>query len=275
MSPVPRSPIRWPPGQEVIDLDSDAELDDSHAREIIDLDFDIDIDAITPNNNGILGEIHQGNHVSKDAIVLGGSDFRGPYPPAKLRARQPLVIDQQPVQYGEDLPNDFLLGQNRLGALRMDDNYDLVGFAPSGVAENDRALRAVLAIEDLIQIEDDANMSMQAARVLVPAEPAEQQDDDLPEAQLKVACIDTVAAVFPGICLNHIEEIYQSISQDSEQVIAHILDKEEQGEPWPKARATQRLLKRKRELNEEEEAIRKYDTDRELADPMQDMKVLM
>lgn len=76
--------------------------------------------------------------------------------------------------------------------------------------------------------------------------------------ETQVECIGTVVTLFPGICRDHVSELYDTISQSSDQLIAHILDKQEKGTPWPKAKEKQNMLKRKRDIDEEEEAIRKY-----------------
>lgn len=62
----------------------------------------------------------------------------------------------------------------------------------------------------------------------------------------KVDCFHTVSTLFPGICGDYISELYNAVSQSSDQLIAHILDGQENGKVWPKAKDKQNILKRKR-----------------------------
>jgi hypothetical protein len=77
-------------------------------------------------------------------------------------------------------------------------------------------------------------------------------------AEPKDECIQMVAAVFPGICLDHVSELYNKISKSSERLIAHLLDQMDKGVLYPKAKDKAKDLKRKREVDEIEEAARKY-----------------
>jgi len=76
--------------------------------------------------------------------------------------------------------------------------------------------------------------------------------------ETRIECVDTVLMVFPGICRDYVSELYDTISESSDRLIAHILDKMDKGTAYPKARDIQKTLKRKRELDEDEEAARKY-----------------
>ncbi|RDW80872.1 hypothetical protein BP5796_05570 [Coleophoma crateriformis] len=273
-----RQPFRWQPGHEVIDLDNEAEVDGSPAREVIDLGLDSEEDGIAPKNNDILNRINLGGRARKDEIVLDDSDLEDFYSPADPQTRQPAAVKQQLVQDREDGGlDDFILDQSRSDSLEKGDDDDSVYFDLE-LGQSERGFHAALASNGSIEAEDNASLQDMLAQTKgksIPAVPREQQEVISPKVQTKAACIDTVAAMFPGICLNYAEGIFHSISHDSEQLIAHILDQAENGEKWPKAKDMQKLLKRKREVNEEDEAIRKYTTERQLADPMHDMKILI
>ncbi|ESZ90583.1 hypothetical protein SBOR_9034 [Sclerotinia borealis F-4128] len=75
----------------------------------------------------------------------------------------------------------------------------------------------------------------------------------------EVDCINAVVAVFPEICRDHVADLYKSVSSSSDRLIAHILDEADTGSSYPKAKDTQKSLKRKRERSEEEEAKEKYE----------------
>ncbi|RDW69747.1 hypothetical protein BP6252_08767 [Coleophoma cylindrospora] len=271
-------PFRWQPGHEVIDLENEAEVDGSQAREVIDLGLDSEEDGIAPKNNDILNRINLGGRARKDEIVLDDSDPEDFYLPADPTKRQPAAAKQQLVQDREDGGlEDFILDQSRSDGLEKGDDDNSVYFDLE-LGQSERAFHAALASNSSTKAEDNANLQNILAQTKGKSTPAvsrEQQEVISPKVQTKAACIDTVAAVFPGICLDYVEGIYHSVSHDSEQLIAHILDQAENGEKWPKAKDMQKILKRKREVNEEDDAIRKYTTERQLADPMHDMKVLI
>lgn len=80
-----------------------------------------------------------------------------------------------------------------------------------------------------------------------------------PKMETKMECVNAVVAVFPEICRDHVASLYETVTPSSDQLIAHILDKADAGSPYPKSKDTQKVLKRKRVLSEEEEAIQKYE----------------
>lgn len=84
----------------------------------------------------------------------------------------------------------------------------------------------------------------------------QEQNQPQPMKESKLECINAVVTVFPGICRDHVAGLYEEVSQTSDQLISHILDT---GSPYPTAKDAQRRLKRKREFNEEDEAIQKYE----------------
>lgn len=73
--------------------------------------------------------------------------------------------------------------------------------------------------------------------------------------ETKIACVDMVVTIFPDICRDFVSGLYDKLSKHSDQLINHILESEV---PYPKAKDSQKTLKRKRDLDEEEELTRKY-----------------
>jgi hypothetical protein len=75
----------------------------------------------------------------------------------------------------------------------------------------------------------------------------------------KVECVDDVLSVFPDICRDYVSELYDSgVYKIAEHLVAHILDKLDSGTDYPKAKDKLKTLKRKREMDEDEEAANKY-----------------
>lgn len=96
-----------------------------------------------------------------------------------------------------------------------------------------------------------------------PPAPAEPQAPSLPIVipdilESRVECVDIILNMFPDICRDYASELYDTISKSSERLIAHILDKMDKGTMYPSAKEKQRRLKRKRAVDEDEEAARKY-----------------
>jgi hypothetical protein len=87
-----------------------------------------------------------------------------------------------------------------------------------------------------------------------------QQDIQLLPAMMdsKATCLDMVLMIFPDICPAYVTKIYDTVSKHSDQLVVHILENMEREKPYPKARDTQKTLKRKRDLGEDEETVRKY-----------------
>ena len=80
-----------------------------------------------------------------------------------------------------------------------------------------------------------------------------------PAVDARVLCVDQVLILFPGICREYVCELYDTgDAKSSDYLIAHILDKIDNGIAYPRAKDTQKSLKRKRETDEDEEAARKY-----------------
>lgn len=92
-----------------------------------------------------------------------------------------------------------------------------------------------------------------------PMRQAPGENPNQPAIETKDECIQAVVAVFPKICLDHVAELYATISSSSDRLVAHILDKIDTGNPYPIAKDVKKNNKRKRVLNEEEEAQQKYE----------------
>ncbi|KAJ5042456.1 uncharacterized protein L3040_005004 [Drepanopeziza brunnea f. sp. 'multigermtubi'] len=92
----------------------------------------------------------------------------------------------------------------------------------------------------------------------VPASMLSAQQNVPTEAASRVTCIDTLVDMFPDICRDYVSELYDTISKSSQVLITHILDKIDKGTPYPNAKDKQKVLKRKREVDEDQEAARKY-----------------
>lgn len=101
--------------------------------------------------------------------------------------------------------------------------------------------------------------------VVVPyrnGEPSGHNQENIrpvPQPEPRAECVDQVMNVFPGICRDHVSNLYDSVSKSSDVLIAHILDKMDKGDAYPNAKKEkEKSLKRKRPLDEDEEAARKY-----------------
>jgi TRIAD3 protein (E3 ubiquitin-protein ligase RNF216) len=167
-------------------------------------------------------------------------------PPAAAAQPQQNAAAQQPVA---DVPPDPMLGPAVWGDYVIDDDFDDEMIA--------RAMDMDFAFQPRDQFQPPPAPEPRQAEALSssydpPAMQAAQPMED------KVQVVDTVVAMFPGICRDHVSELYGTISQHSDRLIAHILDKMERGTQYPKAKDKQNILKRKREVDEDEEAARKY-----------------
>jgi hypothetical protein len=79
------------------------------------------------------------------------------------------------------------------------------------------------------------------------------------QVNFKVECVNDVVAIFPDICRDFVSELYDTeVGATAEPLIAHILDKMDRGIEYPKAKDKIRPLKRKREVDEDEEAAKEY-----------------
>jgi hypothetical protein len=185
-----------------------------------------------------------------------GSPFNSspsPAPPAPFLAQQA----QLPMHQALDPPNaqgvandvylpNIMIDQNRANNFQDFDDFDVQD------AELERAM--------FEQYNNDRQR--QAAAVpennVMPVGPQQENIPPVPALELRATCIDQVAAVFPGICHHYVSTLYDDISPSSDGLIAHILDKMERGDSYPSAKEVEKSLKRKRTLDEDEEATRKY-----------------
>lgn len=106
--------------------------------------------------------------------------------------------------------------------------------------------------------EHDEQTARLAEFAFQPPRDQQNEQDPPPMVETRIQCIDQVLAVFPGICRDYVTELHTTVAQSSDFLIAHILDKIDKGTHYPKAKDTQRTRKRKREVDEDEEAARKY-----------------
>jgi len=124
---------------------------------------------------------------------------------------------------------------------------------------------------EFLELDDDASTSSPQADVSPDSgfgpndhREANNQFGNAPDIadtliRLKVECVDDVLAVFPDICRDYVTELYDiRVGETAEQLIAHILDKLDNGTEYPKAKDKLKTLKRKRDVDEDEEAVNKY-----------------
>lgn len=91
-----------------------------------------------------------------------------------------------------------------------------------------------------------------------PLEYSIETIDREPQLESRVTCIDLVEAVFPGICREHVSQLYESVTKFPDRLIAYILDKMEEGDVYPSAKKKKSLKRKRRPDDEDEEAVRKY-----------------
>jgi hypothetical protein len=127
-----------------------------------------------------------------------------------------------------------------------------------------QAAQAIIDLEDYDippAIRPGAAAVNAPAATLPPRRPS-NPDPDFP-SETKDECINKVLEVFGDICRDHVSGLYDKFSKSSERILAHIVDKIEKGEGYPKAK----VLKRKRQLTEYEEAAQKYATGDRIVSP--------
>ena len=103
------------------------------------------------------------------------------------------------------------------------------------------------------EMQDELGSRSMLLSMAGPAEPAQA-----PKIETNLECVNMVLTVFPGICPDYVSKLYETLSKSSDELIAHVLDQTEQGVSYPKAKDMQKTLKRKREVDEDEAAIRRY-----------------
>jgi hypothetical protein len=216
---------------------------------------------------------------SEASIDFSEEEYYGNAPESPVRPREPVLghdqqpagaagrlnfadlIDDDPPQFrpaaqGPARPVSPPLAQDQAwGDLFLDDDeFDAEDFAQAIELEQDWRFMAeppapapaLPAMEPRLQAAPAAAAPVQQAPQL--ADIAEPKDE----------CIQMVAAVFPGICLDHVSDLYDKIAKASERLIAHVLDQTEKGIVYPKAKDKAKDLKRKRDIDENDEAARKY-----------------
>jgi TRIAD3 protein (E3 ubiquitin-protein ligase RNF216) len=122
---------------------------------------------------------------------------------------------------------------------------------------NDNEMRTLEMIhEDAHKSQAPANQPFQPT--IAGSSRDQQIQQPAPKMETITQCVDMTLTVFPGICRDYVSELYDSVSPSSDHVIAHILDKMDKGIGYPKAKDLQKTLKRKRDIDEDEDAVRKY-----------------
>ena len=215
-------PVRQP--QAVIDLTSDDEEDD----------FFEDAQELADERNGhrIKRERHEARNDLRQELEERMGDPREFGQAEQLH--DPPAIPDNPFARVRDVWGDYDLDEDfddeiMAGAFDFDQEYPIL---PTPAAQH----------------------RPQAS----PAIPALQEHIPEEIMETRVDCVDTVVNVFPDICRDYVSELYDKVSQSSERLIAHILDKMDKGSSYPNAKEKQKQLKRKREIDEDAEAARKY-----------------
>lgn len=90
------------------------------------------------------------------------------------------------------------------------------------------------------------------------ASPLDHRDAASNEAVLKVDTISQVVALLPDICRVYVAKLFDQNLNSAEAIINHVMEQVEAGKQYTKAEDMQKSLKRKRVINEEEEAVKKY-----------------
>ncbi len=212
---------------------------------------------------------------SEASIVFGDEDCYADAPTSPVRPREAVLgHDQQPAGAAARLNFADLIDDDppQIGPAAQtparpvspppaqdqawgdyfldDDEFDAEDFARAIELEQDWRFMAEPPVPALPAMEP----RLQAA----PAAPTQQAPQPADIAEPKDECVQMVAAVFPGICLDHVSDLYDKIAKASERLIAHVLDQMDKGIIYPKAKDKAKDLKRKRDIDENEEAARKY-----------------
>ncbi|KAG4431417.1 hypothetical protein IFR05_013098 [Cadophora sp. M221] len=142
--------------------------------------------------------------------------------------------------------NGFARPQDIWGDYDLDDAFD------------DEAVAAALDFDQQYAIHPAPPGRPAHAAPAPPVAPPIQEDILEEIMETRIECVDTILNVFPGICRDYVSELYDSVSRSSERLIAHILDKMDKGSSYPNAKEKLKKLKRKRDVDEDVEAARKY-----------------
>lgn len=239
-------------------------------------------------SNHIKSEVNNLIEIS-DSSSSDDDDYENPYEPPPLPKSQNhqlgvpfahnefIDLGDDDEQYNPDLlfpgatavPQDNMM--RNLPAVKDEDpdiNWDQ-WLDP----DNDEAINRALWEDLTLQAENmrSSNLNHSNAYHSSYHKPFQQTETNvsLPKMETKDECIDAVVAVFPEICRDYLTGLYETVSESSGALIAHLLDKAESGSSYPKAKEVQKVLKRKRVLTEEEEAIQKYESADRLVSPAQ------
>lgn len=115
-------------------------------------------------------------------------------------------------------------------------------------------------------MEDGGAVLPQAEQANIPGYTYNELVHSAPPRDPKTACLAAVLAIFPDICMDYVSGLYDSEEgQIAGALVAHILDQVDSGKDYPKAKDKLKSLKRKREVDEDEEAANLYgNIDREI-----------
>jgi len=234
---------------DVIDLVSDDEVEDEDEAED-DIDSELNDDEYESEDEGMPFE-------EGDLFVdVPRSPIRFQNPPRRPRADLDIIdlMEPEPRQVVPPAPAPARLANppparnQAWGDYIIDDEFGAEEFARAIENDDDWRVFAPAAAPIVSRPQAVPAPAAPVRHPPQPVEPPEPQDE----------CIQAVAAVFPGICLDHVAELYNKISKVSERLTAHILDQMEKGIVYPKAKDKAKDLKRKRVVDEIEEAARKY-----------------
>ncbi|KAH7355358.1 hypothetical protein BKA65DRAFT_238525 [Rhexocercosporidium sp. MPI-PUGE-AT-0058] len=213
-------PVRQP--QPVIDLTSDDEDDEDEFYE----------DAPKPQMKR--ERLDMGHHNGQEPV--GRMKDRVPALGLAEQPRNPPIVPEYAFARPQDIWGDY----------DLDENFD------------DEIIAGAFDFNQEFAIHPAPTRHPKPATPDPPAVPPIQEDMPEEIMETKIDCVDTILTVFPGICRDYVSDLYDTVSQSSEHLIAHILDKMDKGSPYPNAKEKLKKLKRKREVDEDVEAARKY-----------------
>jgi hypothetical protein len=261
----PPAPANSPQGQPragiIIDLVSDDEEDeyaDAH-EQVVAHQPHIDLDQYDFMAND-------------DLEVLRNIPIHPPPPAANpdpgIRASPPLRRRSIFDEYGYDGEVELLPNNPNLGAelpvgrpsLHAGNNAFFGDYVFDDEMDEEDLAQAAQAIIDLEDYDNRPFPRPGPADVSAPASALAPRRPSNPEPdfpfETKDEFINKVFEVFGDICRDHVSGLYDKVSKSSERILAYIVDKIENGESYPKAK----VLKRKRQFTEYEEAAQKYAT---------------
>ena len=149
-----------------------------------------------------------------------------------------------------------LEGEHKVSGLGFGTHPSLFAPPASDTPRQDQMFHDDEAYARALQEEYAFQLPIQGQAAPAVQQPSPGAEVAIPNVSLDplVDCMQTLEAVFPGICLDHVSELFNTVSKSSERLIDHILSKGD----YPRAKDKQVALKRKREMDPDEEAARKY-----------------